>query len=111
MAAHTGLTYCEGFALDDLGTVDVHAWCARPDGTLADPTWPDGVGRAYLGVPLTAEFLAEFRARTRSRAGDSLFDQEMQVKRDDCRLLRDGVPDRAIVPIGRRVALGSDESR
>jgi hypothetical protein len=101
VAARTGLTYCEGFALDDLGVVDVHAWCARPDGTAVDPTWPDGVGRAYLGVPLVAEFLATIRARTRTRPGTSVFDHEVQAKKDDCRLLRDGVPDEAVAPIGR----------
>jgi hypothetical protein len=34
-------------------------------------------GRAYLGVPLTTEFLAEFRERTRSQAGDRRFCYEM----------------------------------
>ncbi len=34
-----GLTYVEGFALAAPHLCAAHAWCARPDGTVEDPTW------------------------------------------------------------------------
>ena len=47
-----GLLYAEGFALTHVGTDFYlpHAWIARPDGTVLDPTWEDEPGRAHVGI-------------------------------------------------------------
>ena len=57
------LSYIEGYALGPHGLPYEHAWCARPDGRVEDPTWPDGAGLAYLGIPFTARHIAEHEQR------------------------------------------------
>ncbi|MET9615413.1 hypothetical protein [Kitasatospora indigofera] len=51
---HRGLLYVEGFATVDVGggLPIAHGWCVNPDGAVADPTWPDGTGLAFFGVPI-----------------------------------------------------------
>ncbi|WIV52931.1 hypothetical protein [Amycolatopsis nalaikhensis] len=89
-----GLTYTEGFALAGSGLYAAHAWCVRPDGAVEDPTW-GGDGLAYLGLPFSAGYLREHEAR----AGDHpvLFDQH----RTGWHLLLHGLPDNALLPLGR----------
>ncbi|MFE3105372.1 hypothetical protein [Nocardia tengchongensis] len=56
IANHTGsLGYAEGIAYCTVGNSVLpvaHGWCYLPDGTVQDPTWADGIGRAYLGVAI-----------------------------------------------------------
>lgn len=50
------LTYCEGFAVaPDLFPMS-HAWVVRENGTVLDPTWPDG--NDYFGVAIKTDALA-----------------------------------------------------
>jgi hypothetical protein len=96
-AAHSrthGLTYVEGFAYHDTGLITLHAWTSHADGTVEDPTWPDGTGLAYLGVGLSCQYLDDHAHRTGGRP--VLFEPH----HDDYRLLRDGLPDNALVPVG-----------
>jgi hypothetical protein len=71
-AAGHDLAYVEGFALTTTGLALQHAWCARRDGTVEDPTWDRG-GLAYLGIAFTRHFLqAQDR---RGNAHSLLFEQ------------------------------------
>ncbi|WNV84729.1 hypothetical protein [Umezawaea sp. Da 62-37] len=81
------LIYVEGYALGPHGLVFEHAWCAHPDGTVEDPTWPDGAGLAYLGIPFTAGYIVRFE-RLRGVTTRLLFDPHL----DDWQLLRTGMP-------------------
>ncbi|MBB5494746.1 hypothetical protein HNR07_005883 [Nocardiopsis metallicus] len=50
------LHYVEGYAFSgDFDFPIGHAWCARSDGRVVDPTWGDA-GTAYYGVALTQAF-------------------------------------------------------
>jgi hypothetical protein len=80
-------TYVEGYALGPHGLVYEHAWCARPDGTLEDPTWPDGAGLAYIGIPFIPGYIARFEQR-RDTTARLLFDAHL----DGWELLRSGLP-------------------
>ncbi|HWO65257.1 MAG TPA: hypothetical protein VNO31_34995, partial [Umezawaea sp.] len=81
------LSYVEGYTLGPHGLVYEHAWCARPDGTVEDPTWPDGAGLAYLGIPFTESSIAQFEQRLGPTAR-LLFDGYL----DGWRVLRSGLP-------------------
>jgi hypothetical protein len=54
LAAESGLSYVEGFALAPNGVVVGHGWNAKADGTLIDSTWLN-TGAAYLGVIFSVE--------------------------------------------------------
>ncbi|MCC3770584.1 hypothetical protein [Streptomyces sp. UNOC14_S4] len=88
-----GVVYAEGFALINVGEAVFHlphAWVVRPDGTVLDPTWDDGPGRAYIGVPVADPALWPVD-------GGGLFsDFEKTLP-----LLRDGFPANAIADVGR----------
>jgi hypothetical protein len=71
-----------------------HAWCVDHHGVVHDPTWPDGAGLAYLGVPFTSVYLDTF-GRTRGEAR-VLYDFYL----DDYALLRQGVPASAMADVG-----------
>lgn len=86
-----GLTYVEGYAMTTSDTPFAHAWCARPDGTVEDPTWRDA-GRAYLGIPFAAHLIRQ------DDQGPVLFDQHLT----DWQFLNRGIPDEAIVDIGQQ---------
>ncbi|GAA2264090.1 MULTISPECIES: hypothetical protein [Kitasatospora] len=90
---HPGLVYVEGFAAAGLGGASVvplaHAWCAAADGTVVDPTWQDGWGQAYFGVPVVDPGRWPDPA-----AGGSVL--------DSFDLLRAGMPFQAFGDIGRR---------
>jgi len=81
------LIYVEGYALGPHGLIFEHAWCARPDGTVEDPTWPDGAGLAYLGIPFDADYIARFE-QLRGVTTRMLFDPHL----DNWQLLRTGLP-------------------
>ncbi|WNV82905.1 hypothetical protein [Umezawaea sp. Da 62-37] len=81
------LIYVEGYALGPHGLLYEHAWCARPDGTIEDPTWSDGAGLAYVGIPFTASYIAEHEQR-RGTAVRLLLDPHL----NDWEPLRSGWP-------------------
>lgn len=92
------LTYVEGFALTDVDLACEHAWCVGADGQVHDPTWRDGGGVAYLGIPLSIDYLERF---------DEQFGNArplLDFYLDNCRILRDGLACDAIVPVGRQAA-------
>jgi hypothetical protein len=95
------LVYVEGYA--HIGLLPVpHAWCARPDGTVADPTWPDEVCAGYLGIPLATWFVQARMVKTGHLgvlAGDW---------HDDFWLLRHGLPEAAILAVGRPLPTGGE---
>ena len=105
------VAYVEGFAYAD-GLVVPHAWAARGDGTVLDPTWPDGgCALAYLGVPMTAQFVAAFQSRTMTRTRfPGVLDAEVQALRDAVRIYTDGVPAYGRVRIGRPLPQSSGRS-
>lgn len=50
LARRHGLIYVEGYALAFFPTL--HAWCVEPGSDkVIDPTWEQGTGSAYFGVP------------------------------------------------------------
>ncbi|WP_329060542.1 hypothetical protein [Amycolatopsis sp. NBC_01480] len=92
-AARHDLAYVEGFALPEAGPVLQHAWCARRDGTVEDPTW-GADGLAYLGIPFTRHYLqAQHR---RGNTHQLLFEQH----RSDWELFRFGIGEDIVEDIG-----------
>lgn len=91
------LTYAEGYGLSDSGLVFAHAWCVDQHGYVHDPTWPDGGGLAYLGIPFSASFVPAYEARLGGAC--LLHDPHL----DEYRILREGLPTSAILPIGNPV--------
>lgn len=60
-----GWAYVEGYALYALDANSKpyhHAWLATPEGHVFDPTWGNG-GAAYIGVPMSFEWLVAERTR------------------------------------------------
>ncbi|MHB1035000.1 MAG: hypothetical protein ACYC35_15300 [Pirellulales bacterium] len=54
---HDSLTYCEGYALANSGSlIVVHAWVTDGTGRAIDITW-DEPGVAYAGVPFKTPFI------------------------------------------------------
>ncbi|WP_326957556.1 hypothetical protein [Amycolatopsis sp. NBC_01286] len=98
-----GLVYVEGFAIHTSGFPAPHAWCARLDGTVEDPTWNTD-GHAYLGLPFTADYLHDHE--TRAGMHTVLFDQH----RTGWALLTHGVPANSLAPIGERADFGGFSS-
>jgi hypothetical protein len=94
------LAYVEGFAIHTSGFPAAHAWCARPDGTVEDPTWDDG-GRAYLGLPFTADYLRDHEIRFGTHT--VLFDQH----RTGWNLLTHGIPSSSLEPVWQRAGAAS----
>lgn len=92
-----GLTYVEGYATAASSAPFPHAWCARPDGTVEDPTWGDD-GRAYLGIPFTNDFLR--RQDALGELGPVLFDQHIT----GWQFLHDGIPGGAVAEVGLPMA-------
>jgi hypothetical protein len=61
------LYYVEGFAMGVIPTL--HAWCARIDGVVIDPTWASAkvpLGKEYFGVPFKTDFLRKILLRRKS---------------------------------------------
>lgn len=55
MLRRPDLVYVEGYAA---GIIPVlHAWCVDSDGKVVDPTWDDGIGTEYFGVPFNRAFV------------------------------------------------------
>ncbi|WP_125734700.1 hypothetical protein [Amycolatopsis sp. WAC 04197] len=91
------LTYVEGYALTYVGFVCAHAWCVDADGRVHDPTWRDDVGVAYLGIPFSAGYARTFTEKFGSAC--LLHDAHL----DEFRILREGLPVDATVPIGEPI--------
>ncbi|GLW74676.1 hypothetical protein Kpho02_69740 [Kitasatospora phosalacinea] len=91
---NAGLLYVEGFGAVDAGQVVpiAHGWCASADGTAVDPTWSDGAGVAYFGIPF-----ADRSLWPDPDLGGSL----LQEPRNYLPLLRDGLPANAVASVGR----------
>jgi hypothetical protein len=92
--SRSGLFYVEGFASLGLGLVLPHAWCVDSSGMVQDPTWPDGDGAAYLGIPLTSDYVAAVGAQPIEHS--ILHDGH----RNDFAVLRKGLPSGAIADVG-----------
>ncbi|MFD8705086.1 hypothetical protein ACFV1W_21125 [Kitasatospora sp. NPDC059648] len=93
--------YAEGYALTAEGTARAHAWCARADGTVLDPAWSEGEARAYLGVPMAAEFVLAFQQRTLTKTRfRGVLDEDVQA-RDAGRIFQAGVPLYGRLDVGR----------
>ncbi|MFH9355383.1 hypothetical protein [Kitasatospora sp. NPDC017646] len=93
--------YVEGYALTAGGTVRAHAWCAAADGTVLDPAWSEGAGRAYLGVPMAPEFVLTFQQRTLTKTRFlGVLDEDVQA-RDAGRIFQAGVPLHGMLDVGR----------
>lgn len=67
-----GLYYCEGYAvhgpvggINTSGFVAHHAWLITADGTIYDPTWKWSPDHAYVGLPLTWDFVRSSLLRTK----------------------------------------------
>jgi hypothetical protein len=90
----TGSTYVEGYALSVGGLVFAHAWCVDDRARVHDPTWPDGAGLAYLGVPFSATYI---RAHEK-QFGNACLLHDAHL--DGYRVLREGLPLNAIAPAG-----------
>ncbi len=86
------LTYVEVFALA-AHLYAVHAWYARPDGTVENPTWGSD-GLAYPGIPFARVYLLDHEARADNYT--VLLDQH----RTGWRLLTRGLPERPLAPVG-----------
>ncbi|MFJ8477699.1 hypothetical protein [Kitasatospora sp. NPDC094011] len=101
VAQLTGTAYVEGYAYAD-GTAWPHAWCAGPGGTVLDPTWPGGAATAYLGIPMTTQFVRAFQQRTTTKtAFVGVLDAEVQTVRDATRVFTDGIPVWGLLDLGR----------
>ena len=100
-ASHYGdthsLTYVEGYALTTVGVGCAHAWCVDDHGNVHDPTWPDGLGVAYLGLPFAASHIRAFT----EKFGNACLLRDAHL--DDYRILREGLSADAVVPIGEPV--------
>ena len=95
-----GLTYVEGYGLTNIGNVGfacAHAWCVDEHGNVHDPTWRDGLGIAYLGIPFSRNYIQEID----ERLGNACLLHDSHL--DGHRILRDGLPADAIRPVGEQV--------
>ncbi|MEV7930499.1 hypothetical protein [Kitasatospora sp. NPDC088779] len=107
VARITGGVYVEGYALGPDGMARPHAWCVASDGAVLDPTWPGGRAHAYLGVPMSTEFVLAFQGRTLTRTCfRGVLDTEVQVTRDANRIFTAGVPSYGLIDVGRPLELG-----
>lgn len=88
------LTYVEGYGLTTIGYTFAHAWCVDDQGHVHDPTWPDGTGMAYLGIPFSTTYIQEFN----EQFGNACLLHDAHV--DGHRILREGLPTDALLPIG-----------
>jgi hypothetical protein len=95
------LTYVEGFALSTIGIAYPHAWAVDDVGNVHDSTWPATRGLAYLGIPFSAAYVEAFD-RT---LGDARLVHDAHL--DDYRMLRDDLPDEAVLPLGEPVSAGA----
>ena len=89
-----GLTYVEGFALSTLGLAYPHAWAVDDAGNVHDVTWPPMRGLAYLGIPFSAVYIDTIDGNL----GAACLVHDAYL--DDYRVLREGLPDGSVVPLG-----------
>ncbi|MGI5337708.1 hypothetical protein ACQEVS_10065 [Streptomyces sp. CA-181903] len=90
-----GVIYVEGFASSDVfgGHLPLaHAWCVRPDGTVIDPTWVDGL--AYVGIPFA-------ETRLWPVDGFGLLDYHKRL----LPLLHHGIPEQVLADVGHPLPL------
>ncbi|MFM9625324.1 hypothetical protein ACKI14_46320 [Streptomyces turgidiscabies] len=90
--------YVEGLAWDVAWAVE-HAWCAGVDGRARDLTWQKP-GRAYLGLPVDAEYAARTMG---DRAGPLLYGAVGMASELAREWMRDGVPAGLLVDVGRPI--------
>lgn len=87
--------YVEGYALmDDPLFTTAHAWLLTPYGDAIDPTW-ETPGDAYLGIPLSTEWIRLFleSRKQRGRENDiSIFESNYL---ESWSLLKEGLPPEA----------------
>jgi hypothetical protein len=60
------LSYCEGFAISNLGIPIIHAWLVNDNLEVIDPTWIDNrfQNRSYFGIVFTEDFVLEIADKT-----------------------------------------------
>ncbi|MFI6928552.1 hypothetical protein ACIBIZ_52130 [Nonomuraea spiralis] len=98
---HEGLLYVEGMVVAQRVPVAFdHAWCVRAEAEdqVIDPTLPDGMGVAYLGVALTDGYRCAQQAR---RGVDAVITGGGINLADNTEVLRDGLPGDAWGSVGR----------
>ncbi len=85
----------------DASSVELgHAWCSASDGTVLDPA-RDSAALAYLGVPMSWEFVRAFQQRTLTKTWfRGVLDPAVQA-RDAERIFRSGVPLHGMLDCGR----------
>lgn len=68
------LTYCEGYAISDCGTVLQHGWVVDKQGYVIDPTWYNG--QQYFGVAFKWRAVTKSAVKTKhyGMVLDSLID-------------------------------------
>jgi hypothetical protein len=94
----TDLTYVEGVVLtQQLPFGFDHAWTAAGDGRAVDPSLPDRMAVAYIGVPVTPVFR---KAQQAARNVDAVFAQAPGGWTENDEVLRTGVPAEALVDTG-----------
>lgn len=84
------LSYCEGFAISNLGIPIIHAWLVNDNLEVIDPTW---IGErfqnsAYFGIVFTEDFVLEIVNKTRSYG---ILDSDYMIE-----LQRQGFPPHAL---------------
>lgn len=83
-------TYVEGYAsIEGLPMPIEHAWLVTSDDQVIDPTWTDGRGVAYYGVPMDTGWVNEILAETGTWGILSNFENIRW-------LLKEGLPNEAI---------------
>jgi hypothetical protein len=89
---HSGLTYCEGYALSNTIVIPLaHAWLISPEGKAIDPTW-ETPSSAYLGVAFSTKWIRAFlkSRQQKSRNNDlSIFECNYL---EDFSFLKQGLP-------------------
>ena len=93
------LIYVEGYAIaEDINFPLAHAWLLTNNGHAIDPTW-ETQGNCYLGVPFSTTWVKSFLAERKQRGKDNdlrIFESNYLEKFS---LLKEGLPDDALVSL------------
>jgi hypothetical protein len=84
------LSYCEGFAISNLGIPIIHAWLVNDNLEVIDPTWIDNrfQNSSYFGIVFTEDFVLEIVNKTRCYG---ILDSDYMIE-----LQRQGFPPHAL---------------
>lgn len=94
---HKDLTYVEGYALPSSNIVPlIHAWLLDDKGEAIDPTW-ETPGLAYLGIPLSTEWVFSIIARRQQQGRTNYLAIFECNYLEEYSLLKQGLPANAYV--------------